>query len=298
LPLLKFQPSYVCQYTTLLLSYLHVLSLIPEQCQCLCRSSAMHMYGPALRFGHLTDGPHARRQFATGQLDQGFPWFLSVLEQMLSQYPKSTLQWMLFMQPSPKLSSQLSAKLHAPNTIKTLSFCCPPNTKSAQMLHSSAVYCQQSTATSPLPTVHCQQSTGNSPLPTVHCQQSTANSPLPTVHCQQSTSHRLTLFTSQRFSLLPACLYQKDGRALPGNLQCTKLSWFPPPDHSCTNPLHGLFFSLSLCLSRSCSSFKMSNVTNCMWQGHRDVSCIIGTTWLAAVLRRKHPMTLNILRTW
>ena len=106
-----------------------------------------------------------------------FPWFPSVLEQMLSQYPKSTWQWMLFMQPSPKLSSQFSAKLHAPNTIKTSSFCCPPNKKSAQTLHSSAAYCQQS--------------------------------------------------TSQRFSLLPACLYQKDGRALPGCFGAVNVSAFP-----------------------------------------------------------------------
>jgi hypothetical protein len=28
---------------------------------------------------------------ATGQLDQGFPWFSLVLEQMLSWYPNSTL---------------------------------------------------------------------------------------------------------------------------------------------------------------------------------------------------------------
>ena len=179
------------------------------------------MYGPALRFDYLTDGMHARRQFAAGQLDQGFPWFFSVLEQMLSQYPKSTLHWMLFMQPSPKLTSEFSAKCHVPNSIKTSSFCCFTNTKSAQMPHFSAAY------------------------------------------CQQSTSHHLTLFTSQRFSLLPAYLYQKDGRALPGNLQCAKHSWFPSV--TVVPTLSPAFSSLSL-------SFLLlfQNVhcdANCMWQG-------------------------------
>jgi hypothetical protein len=37
---------------------------------------------------------------ATGQLDQGFPWFSLVPEQMLSWYPNSTLRCMLHMQPS------------------------------------------------------------------------------------------------------------------------------------------------------------------------------------------------------
>jgi hypothetical protein len=41
-----------------------------------------------------TEGP------ATGQLDQGIPWFSLVLEQMLSSYPNSTLHCMLHMQPS------------------------------------------------------------------------------------------------------------------------------------------------------------------------------------------------------
>jgi hypothetical protein len=35
-----------------------------------------------------------------GQLDQGFPWFCLVPEQMLSWYPNSTLLCMLHMQPS------------------------------------------------------------------------------------------------------------------------------------------------------------------------------------------------------
>jgi hypothetical protein len=37
---------------------------------------------------------------ATGQLDQGFPWFSLIPEQMLSWYPNSTLHCMLLMQPS------------------------------------------------------------------------------------------------------------------------------------------------------------------------------------------------------
>jgi hypothetical protein len=37
---------------------------------------------------------------ATGQPDQGFPWFSLVPEQMLSWYPNSTLHCMLPMQPS------------------------------------------------------------------------------------------------------------------------------------------------------------------------------------------------------
>jgi hypothetical protein len=37
---------------------------------------------------------------ATGQLDQGFPWFSLVPEQMLSLYTNSTLHCMLPMQPS------------------------------------------------------------------------------------------------------------------------------------------------------------------------------------------------------
>jgi hypothetical protein len=37
---------------------------------------------------------------ATGELDQGFPWFYLVPEQMLSRNPNSTLHCMLPMQPS------------------------------------------------------------------------------------------------------------------------------------------------------------------------------------------------------
>jgi hypothetical protein len=37
---------------------------------------------------------------ATGQLDQGFPWFSLVPEEMLSLYPNSMSHCMLHMQPS------------------------------------------------------------------------------------------------------------------------------------------------------------------------------------------------------
>jgi hypothetical protein len=37
---------------------------------------------------------------ATGQLDQGFPWFSLVPERILSWYPNSTLHCMLLVQPS------------------------------------------------------------------------------------------------------------------------------------------------------------------------------------------------------
>jgi hypothetical protein len=37
---------------------------------------------------------------ATGQLDQGFPWFSLVPERMLSRYPNSSLHCMLLTQPS------------------------------------------------------------------------------------------------------------------------------------------------------------------------------------------------------
>jgi hypothetical protein len=37
---------------------------------------------------------------ATSQVDEGFPWFSLVPEQMLSWYPNSTLRCMLHIQPS------------------------------------------------------------------------------------------------------------------------------------------------------------------------------------------------------
>jgi hypothetical protein len=47
-----------------------------------------------LEVGLHPEGP------AAGQLDQGFPWFSLVPEQMLSWGPNSTLHCMLPMQPS------------------------------------------------------------------------------------------------------------------------------------------------------------------------------------------------------
>ena len=58
--------------------------------------------------------------------------------------------------------------------------------------------------------------------------------------CSQSTSHHLTGFTSQICTLPPAYLYQKDERALPGNLQSSKLVFPPlttPPSSLRTNCL-------------------------------------------------------------
>jgi hypothetical protein len=54
---------------------------------------------------------------ATGQLDQGFPWFSSLLEQMLSWYPNSTLLWSLHIQ-----HSQCWCWCY----IKVSSYCSPP----------------------------------------------------------------------------------------------------------------------------------------------------------------------------
>jgi hypothetical protein len=53
---------------------------------------------------------------ATGQLDQGFPWFSSVLG-----YPKSTLRCMHLMLPSKELTSKFLSKHSCPNVIKILS---------------------------------------------------------------------------------------------------------------------------------------------------------------------------------
>ena len=52
-------------------------------------------------------------------------------------------------------------------------------------------------------------------------------------HCQQSTSHHLTFFTSPRFTLLPAYLYQKDELAIPGNFQNSQYICFPHVNYTC-----------------------------------------------------------------
>jgi hypothetical protein len=75
---------------------------------------------------------------------------------------------------------------------------------------------------------------------------------LPCAACtQQFASHHLTLFTSQRFILLPAYIYQKDKRAHSGKLKSSRLS--PPPSQltvmisvvplSASSSFHLLFFS-------------------------------------------------------
>jgi hypothetical protein len=61
--------------------------------------------GTNVRVSGFNAGLLARSQLhsegpATVQLDQGFPWFSLVPEQMLSWYPNSTLHYMLPMQPS------------------------------------------------------------------------------------------------------------------------------------------------------------------------------------------------------
>jgi hypothetical protein len=55
--------------------------------------------GRATRACRLEVGRH-QEDPATGELDQGFPWFYSVLEQMLSWYSNSMFQAILLMQPS------------------------------------------------------------------------------------------------------------------------------------------------------------------------------------------------------
>jgi hypothetical protein len=55
---------------------------------------------------------------ASGQLDQGFPWFSSIPEQMLSWYPNSTLH---FTHMSPKVSPKF--RLNAVETHSISSFC-------------------------------------------------------------------------------------------------------------------------------------------------------------------------------
>jgi hypothetical protein len=59
-----------------------VLNIISTRPDCWLEVS-LHLEGPA-----------------TGQIDKDFPWFSSVLEQMLSWYPNFTLHCMLHMQPS------------------------------------------------------------------------------------------------------------------------------------------------------------------------------------------------------
>jgi hypothetical protein len=77
----------------------------------------------------------------TGQLDQGFPWFSSVLG-----YPKSMLHCMHLMLPSKELTSTFFSKHSRPNVIEISSQCCalkPKVSASTQVLSHSA-FSQQS----------------------------------------------------------------------------------------------------------------------------------------------------------
>jgi hypothetical protein len=69
------------------------------------RNIQQQRVGTNVRVRGFNAGLLARSQLhsegpATGQLDQGFPWFSLVPEQMLSWYPNSTLHCMPPMQPS------------------------------------------------------------------------------------------------------------------------------------------------------------------------------------------------------
>ena len=79
----------------------------------------------------------------TGQIDQIFLRFSSVLEQILGWYPKFTLHGMLVMQPLPESTSKSSPKHRPPKAIKISSHRCPLNTNSFQ-IPSPAAYSQQS----------------------------------------------------------------------------------------------------------------------------------------------------------
>jgi hypothetical protein len=51
---------------------------------------------------------------ATSQLDQGFPWFFSVLEQWLSWFPNSTLQRMFHMHTLPMVTPKFRLNVTLP----------------------------------------------------------------------------------------------------------------------------------------------------------------------------------------
>jgi hypothetical protein len=87
------------------LTSLHFTSLHFTSLHFTSRKIQQHRLGTNIRVRGFEAGLLARSQFAsegpaTGQLDQGFPWFSSVPEQMLSWYPNSTLHCILPMQPS------------------------------------------------------------------------------------------------------------------------------------------------------------------------------------------------------
>jgi hypothetical protein len=55
---------------------------------------------------------------ATRHFNEGFPWFSSVLQQMLSWYPNSTLHCMLHMQPSQMVTSKFRPNATLPMLVQ------------------------------------------------------------------------------------------------------------------------------------------------------------------------------------
>ena len=72
-------------------------------------------YGPCFWNPPLDTSKCVTPGSATGQLDEGIPWFSSALQQKLSRYPKSTLHCMLPMQSCPGLNSIFSTKRRPPS---------------------------------------------------------------------------------------------------------------------------------------------------------------------------------------
>jgi hypothetical protein len=61
---------------------------------------------------------------ATGQIDQGFAWFFSVLQQVLSRYPKCTSHCTLTMQPSViRISSYAALQNQTQSGSPTFQYC-------------------------------------------------------------------------------------------------------------------------------------------------------------------------------
>ena len=84
---------------------------------------------------------------------------------------------------------------------------------------------------------------------------------------KRSTSHHLHLFASRCFTLLPACLYQKDERALPGNLKIRKLCDVFHPLTVISLPLTELPpptpFFFCLCLTENDNWFPVPGAASC-----------------------------------
>ena len=84
-------------------------------------------------------------------------------------------------------------------------------------------------------------------LPSVHKTQPKCSAPSP---CHTYSQQHTTFFFSQRSTLLPAYIYQKDERALPGNLSVSTFSdSFPPFQYERCLSLQPIPRSLSLSLS-------------------------------------------------